>query len=98
MAQGHRVLVVAVSELHAHAVTELPTDERAYNKALGKAKCDSSRSIRKSLPGRVWARDDQHKMLCDRAYHLNAFRYVRNNKGPTAAVWCFDGLRREAVR
>lgn len=98
LAQGHRVLVVAVGERHAHAVTKLPIDERDYNKALGKAKCDSSRSIRKFLPGRVWARSDQHKMPRDRAYQLNAFRYVRNKQGPTAAVWCFDGLRREAVR
>ena len=98
LAAGHRVLVVSVAERHAHAVNELPIDERAYNRAVGQAKCDSSRSIRKRLPGRVWARDDRHDHLGDRPYQVNAFKYVRNKQGPTAAVWCYDGLRREARR
>lgn len=95
---GHVVLVIAVAEKHAHIVSELPTDERAYNRAVGKAKCDSSRAIRKMLPGRVWARDDRHDLIGDRAYRGNAVRYVRNRQGPCAAVWCCDGLRREASR
>jgi len=98
IAAGHRVLVVAVSKRHAHVVSELPIDERAYNKAIGKAKSDSSRSIRKQLPGRVWQRDDRHDRLGDRAYQHNAYTYLRDKQGPTAAVWCLDGLRREAKR
>ena len=99
LAAGHEVLVVAVAELHAHAVAELPLDERAYNKAVGHAKCDSSRSIRRQLPGRVWARDDRHDLVGDDDdYRENVFGYVRDRQGPTAAVWCADGLRREAAR
>jgi hypothetical protein len=96
--RGHRVLVVSVGERHAHVVTELPLDERTYNKELGRAKCDASRCARKELPGRIWARDDRHDMLRDERYQRNAFFYVRNKQGPTAAVWCYDGLRREATR
>ena len=85
---GHRVLVVA----------ELPADEGEFNKVVGTAKCQSSSAIRKALPGRVWGRDDKHDMLRERPYQINAVKYVRNKQGPQAAVWCVDGLRREAKK
>jgi hypothetical protein len=98
MKGGHRVLVVSCADRHAHIVSELPVDLRAFNKAIGDAKARSSLAIRRWLPGRVWAHDDKHDMLDTRSYQLNAFRYVRNKQGPKAAVWCGDGLRREAVK
>ena len=98
LSAGHRVLVVSCADRHGHIVAELPIDERAFNHAVGIAKCRSSGAARSVLPGRVWGRDDKHDMLHDRAYQLNACRYVRNKQGPRAAVWCVDGLRREAVK
>jgi mRNA-degrading endonuclease toxin of MazEF toxin-antitoxin module len=87
---GHRVMVVAVATTHAHAVVELPIDLRAYNRALGKAKCDASRAIRKAIPGRVWARRDKHRMLRSFDARSVAYKYVRDDQGPSAAVWCAD--------
>ncbi|MDQ3439642.1 MAG: hypothetical protein M3478_04770, partial [Planctomycetota bacterium] len=95
---GHRVLVVSCADRHAHVVAELPIDLRAFNKAMGDAKARSSLAIRKRLPGRVWAHDDKHDMLRSRSYQVNAYKYVRNKQGPRAAVWCQDGLRRDASR
>jgi len=96
--EGHQVLVVSCADRHAHIVAELPIELREFNKAIGRAKAMSSLAIRKWLPGRVWAHDDAHDMLDNRSYQLNAYRYVRNKQGPEAAVWCQDGLRREAVK
>ncbi|MGB7159227.1 MAG: hypothetical protein WBD40_14255 [Tepidisphaeraceae bacterium] len=95
---GYRVLVVSCADRHAHIVAELPIDLRAFNKAIGDAKCFSSLAITKWLPGRVWAHDDKHDMLDNRSYQVNAYKYVRNKQGPQAAVWCQNGLRREAMK
>jgi hypothetical protein len=95
---GHRVLTVAVAKKHAHVVSELPIREPEYHQAIGRAKSKSSRTLKDILPGAVWQRDDRHDLLRDRAYQLNAYRYVRDKQGPGAAVWCLDGLRREAER
>jgi hypothetical protein len=95
---GHRVLVVSCADRHAHIVAELPIDLREFNKAVGDVKCRSSIAITKRIPGRVWAHDDKHDVLDSRSYQVNAYKYVRNKQGPQAAVWCQDGLRREATK
>jgi hypothetical protein len=94
---GHEVIVVSSADQHAHIVAELPVDKRRFNQLIGTAKCRSSLTVRKWLPGRVWGHDDRHDMLRTRSYQLNAFRYVRDKQGRQAAVWCIDGLRREAL-
>jgi hypothetical protein len=96
-AAGHNVLVVSVADKHAHIEAELPIDLAAYRKAIGDAKLASSRSITELLPGRIWARGDKHDMLRDESYRGNVYGYVRDRQGPRAAVWCHDGLRREAM-
>ena len=96
IALGFRVLVVSCADKHAHIVAELPIDLKAFSRAMGKAKSKSSLAIHDRLPGRVWAHDDKHDMLRVRSYQLNAYRYVRNKQGRKAAVWCCDGLRKEA--
>src|SRR5205823_12390910 len=68
---GFIVWVVSVSATHAHIVAELPQDLREYNRVLGKAKSDSSRAVKKALPGQVWARKDKHKLLRDERYRQN---------------------------
>jgi REP element-mobilizing transposase RayT len=93
-----RVVVVSCADKHAHIVAELPTDLKDFNRLIGRAKAKSSLAIRKRLPGRVWAHDDKHDMLRNRAYQVNAIKYVRDKQGAGAAVWCLDGLRREARR
>lgn len=99
MKLGFDFRVVAVANRHAHAVARLPWDERQYNDVIGKAKSASSRAIRKELPGQVWARGDRHDLIGDDdAYFDNATGYVRDRQGPKAAVWCADGLRREAMK
>jgi hypothetical protein len=98
MKLGFRVLVVSCADKHAHIVAELPIGVRAFNKAIGDAKCRSSVAVTSRLRGRIWAHDDKHDMLRSRAYQVNAYKYVRNKQGRGAAVWCGDGLRREARR
>lgn len=98
LADGHRVLVVSVGAFHVHAVAELPVDRGEYNQIMGKAKSDSSRAVKKMLPGRVWARGDRHDLIDNRDYQRNCFYYVRDKQGPTAAVWCGNGKHREAER
>jgi hypothetical protein len=96
IAKGHRVLAVSCGARHSHAVAELPMDEKAFNRSMGYAKSQSSLAIRKRLPGRVWGHDDKHDMLRTWSYQINAVKYVRDKQGAEAAVWCVDGLRREA--
>lgn len=100
IAEGIVVLVISVADKHAHLVAQLPTDLKRFNQLIGGAKAKSSAVIPKSgwASPTLWAHDDNHKMLRDRAYQLNAYLYVRNRQGPTASVWCFDGLRRGATR
>jgi REP element-mobilizing transposase RayT len=98
LSMNFRVLVVSCADKHAHIVAELPIDLKHFNRVIGRAKAMSSAAIRERLPGRVWARDDKHDMLRTRSYRHNAYLYVRNKQGPQAAVWCFDGIKREAMK
>ena len=93
---GYIVLVVSVSAKHVHIVAELPVDEREFNKIIGKCKNKSSRAVRKQMPGRIWARDDSHKMIRNKPHRRNVFKYVAEEQGPTAATWCCEGWTREA--
>ena len=98
LSMNYRVLVVSCADKHAHIVAELTIDLKHFNRVIGRAKAKSSAAIRERLPGRVWGRDDKHDMLRTRSYQHNAYLYVRNKQGPRAAVWCFDGLKREASK
>ena len=77
----------------AHAVTRVSHRSRD---AIARP-CAASKAITDILPGRVRARGDKHDMPRDDGYRENVYGYVRDRQGPKAAVWCLDGLRREAL-
>lgn len=90
---GYRVIAVSVSDVHTHIVAELPIDLQEFKKIIGKVKCDSSRAIRKLLPGKVWSRGDDHDLIHTKAHRHNSFIYVKDKQGPWAAVWSCEGTK-----
>lgn len=83
-------LVIAVCRVHVHLLADMPVDEKTFNKLVTKLKTKSSTAIRKTIPGRVWARGDKRVMKDDRRAQLKCFSYVRNDQGRNAWVWTFD--------
>ena len=73
---GYRVLWAAVADRHAHAVVELPFEIGAVQRNVGEAKRVSSRSVKKSLPGRIWSAGGTYKLVADRSHLKKATEYV----------------------
>jgi hypothetical protein len=84
---GYRVLVVSVSERHAHFLADLPVDLKKFTRIVGLCKSQSSRAIKHVRPGRVWARDDTHILVKDRRQRKNCYLYLRDKQGPGAVAW-----------
>ncbi|MGH7180336.1 MAG: hypothetical protein ACREJC_23355 [Tepidisphaeraceae bacterium] len=84
---GQRVLIVSVSEKHAHLLAELPSDLKEFNRVVGMCKSKSSRAIKSTLPGQIWARKDKHILVRDRAQRKSVYLYLRDKQGRSAASW-----------
>ncbi|WP_428936716.1 hypothetical protein [Fontivita pretiosa] len=84
---GLRVLIVSVSAKHAHILGELPLNLREFNRVIGICKNRSSRAIRRTIPGRVWARGDMHRLVRNRAHRKQVYLYLRDRQGPQAVAW-----------
>jgi REP element-mobilizing transposase RayT len=87
---GYRVLTVAVTRVHAHALVELPDNIVKIRTIVGEAKRVSSRAVKDSLPGSVWSAGGTYKPIRDSAHQRNAYDYILYDQGPGAWTWCFQ--------
>ena len=88
--EGHRVLAVAVTKVHAHVLVELPDFITSVKKIVGDAKRVSSRAVKKQLPGAVWARGGNYKPIDSRSHQINTLNYILFDQGLDAWTWSFQ--------
>jgi REP element-mobilizing transposase RayT len=88
---GYRILVLAVAGMHAHMLVELPDDDKTVKGIIGQCKTVSSHSVRKKLPGRVWAIQGSFIPVDDPVYQKNIYYYVLRQED--AWIWSYkDGM------
>jgi REP element-mobilizing transposase RayT len=85
---GYRVITVAVTKIHAHAVTELPDDVREIKEIVGHAKRLSSRAVTTDLPGAVWSAGCTYERIESVGHLHRAYDYVLYKQGRGAWTWC----------
>jgi REP element-mobilizing transposase RayT len=95
LAQGYRVLAVAVAKVHAHALVELPRGLTDVKRIVGVAKRRSSRAVKAELPGHVWAAGGTFKIVKGPEHQSAAYGYVLYDQGPGAWTWSFRDRSRE---
>jgi REP element-mobilizing transposase RayT len=86
---GYRILVVAVTKVHAHALVELPDNILKIRGIVGEAKRCSSRAVKDAIPGAVWAAGGTFKPIKDADHQRNAYSYILHDQGPGAWTWSF---------
>jgi REP element-mobilizing transposase RayT len=92
MDNGHRVLAVAVTKVHAHFLVELPGALRDVKQIVGQAKRASSRAVKKDLPGAVWSAGGTFKRVLNSEHSTNVHDYILYDQGIDAWTWTFrDG-------
>lgn len=87
---GYQVLVIAVSQKHAHLLVELPKARRKVKRIVGKWKSARSPALRKALPGSIWSEGGKYKPVQSRQHLRAAFKYIRDEQGAGASVWTFE--------
>jgi REP element-mobilizing transposase RayT len=92
---GYRLLAVAVTKVHAHALIELPDNILKIRSIVGTAKRISSRTVKRSIPGSVWAARGTYKPIKDADHQRNAFNYILFDQGFDAWTWSFHDATQE---
>jgi len=87
--RDHRVLVCAVSGLHAHLLAELLDDRGLAKEEVGVTKKSASQAVSDALPGKVWARGCGLKPIRDEAHQRSTFLYIQRHIDNGAFVWAF---------
>jgi len=94
---GYRVLALSVGKVHAHALTELPHELRVVKLIIGDVKKTSSRTVKKRLPGSIWAGGGTYKPVLTRRHERASFGYILYEQGPDAWTWSFKDGSLEGV-
>ncbi|MDB5329326.1 MAG: hypothetical protein JWP03_477 [Phycisphaerales bacterium] len=89
MEHGYRVLAVAVTKVHAHALIEVPHGLNEVKKIVGEAKRASSRAVEATMPGNVWSAGGKYKPVMDRAHCEKTHDYILYEQGAEAWTWSF---------
>jgi hypothetical protein len=87
--QGYRVLAIAVGKVHTHLLVELKDDIRVIRAVVGEAKRNSSRAVKKRLPGSIWSAGLSPEPVDNPRHQLKAFEYILYEQGPGAWTWSF---------
>lgn len=87
--ERHRVLAVAVSAEHLHALVELPDDPAQIRLIVGRCKCAATEAMKPALSGRVWAEGGEFKPVDERDYEQNVYGYILTKQGRTAWTWSY---------
>lgn len=90
--RGYRTLAIAVTKVHAHLLVELPDSLDDVKAIIGDAKRLSSRAVKPSMPGRIWAAGGTYKRVVEQSHQKRAFDYILYGQGEGAWTWSFrDG-------
>jgi len=90
--EGYRTLTIAVTKVHAHLLVQLPGALDDVKAIIGDAKRLSSRAVKKSMPGSVWAAGGTYKRIVEPSHRQSAFDYILYGQGDGAWTWSFrDG-------
>jgi REP element-mobilizing transposase RayT len=87
--ENHRVLALSVSGMHTHFLVELPTNLTQLRAIVGRCKCNSSRAVRKLLPGKVWAEGGKFLRVRSNGHQQSVFAYILTRQGPSGWTWSF---------
>ena len=87
---GRRVLVISVSQKHAHLLVELPKKRSRAKEAVEKWKTARTPAVRKALPGSIWGEGGKYNPVKSRGHLRTAFKYIRDEQGPGAWVWTYE--------
>ena len=91
----YRVLALAVGNVHSHGLVELPESLRTVKAIVGDAKRVSSRSVKKQIPGRIWATCGTFVIVKNAGHLRKANDYILYDQGPDARTWSFRDRSRE---
>ena len=80
----YRLLAVAVTREHADLLVELPDNILKVRAIVGNAKRLSSRAVKRSMPGTIWAAGGTYKPIRDIGHQRNTYAYILHNQGPDA--------------
>ncbi|HEY9289592.1 MAG TPA: hypothetical protein VIT43_16375, partial [Candidatus Dormibacteraeota bacterium] len=90
--EGYRMLAIAVTKVHAHLLVELPGNLDQVKTIIGDAKRRSSRAVKQSMPGSVWAAGGTYKRVLELSHRQNALKYILYGQGSDAWTWSYrDG-------
>jgi hypothetical protein len=94
----YRVLVIAVTQKHAHVLVELPRSRKTVARIVGKWKSSRTSALRKEMPGSIWGEGGKYKPVKTRSHLAAAYKYIRDDQGPGARVWDYRGGVPDAVK
>jgi REP element-mobilizing transposase RayT len=90
LAAEYRVLAVAVTKVHAHLLVEIPDNIQKVRAIIGQAKRLSSRAVKQTIPGSVWAAGGTYKPMGSRNHQRSVHGYILYDQGPGAWTWSFQ--------
>jgi len=104
--EGFRTLAIAVTKVHTHLLVELPGALGEVKTIIGSAKKRSSRAMKQTLHGSIWAAGGKYKRVLESSHLENAFKYILYDQGGDAWTWSYrdgtlegqSGRRRSDVR
>ena len=88
-ARGHKVLAVAVTNVHAHVLVELPNNILTIRGVVGHVKRVASKAVRAEMPGAIWAAGGAYKRVKDRDHQKNVYKYILYDQGSGAWTWSY---------
>jgi len=94
IARGYRIVALAVGKVHTHGLVELPESLTVVKAIVGDAKRRSSRAIRSTIHGSVWAAGFTFRMVSNRRHLRRANDYILYEQGPGAWTWSFRDASR----
>ena len=95
---GFRVLVIAVSQKHAHVLVELPRSRKVVKQIVGKWKAARTTKLRRAMRGSIWGEGGKYKPVKNREHLRAAYKYIRDDQGAGAWVWDYRNGVPEEVR
>ena len=85
----YRVLVIAVTQKHAHLLVELPKSRKRLKQVVGKWKAARTTALRREMKGSIWGEGGKYLPVKTRSNLRAAYKYIRDDQGPGAWVWTF---------
>ena len=81
------MLVIAVTQKHAHILVELPKRRSVLKPIVGKWKAARTQALRREMRGSIWGEGGKYKAVKTKGHLRSAYKYIRDDQGPGASVW-----------